>query len=366
MNICMIVYNLVNNGIGKVVLTYSAELVRHGHLVSILAGGPTDDAKIQEAESAGISVARLPDKKQGTAAYFKALRGALVSRRYDIAHVHGNSGMILPEVIIARSSRVAAVVCHCHNTGCDHPALHRLFKPIVTCLCDARLACSKDAGEWLYGKADFMVLPNAFNLARFKFDPESRCTIRKSFGIGRGTVVLGNIARLNPAKNHAFLVKVFEEYHFLNPDSMLLIAGGGAGADTVKGLVESSVAKDSIVLLGDVADPSKLYSCMDCFVFPSLYEGLGIVLVEAQASGLDCFVSENIPLEAYVTNGYHVLKLSDGAEVWADEIAKAMRGPDHMSRAGEHDGRLGRFDIQTGYRILEDVYEAALAKGDHR
>ena len=366
MNICMVVYNLVNNGIGKVVLTYSIELVKHGHLVTILVGGLVDEAKIKEAEHCGISIVRLPNKKRNTVAYFKALKSALDGGRYDIVHVHGNSGMILPEIVIARISGVAAVIGHCHNTGCNHPVLHRLLKPIVTRLCDARLACSRDAGEWLYGKSNFTVLPNAFDLSRYCFDSESRNSIREALKIGRRTIVLGDVARLNPEKNHSFLIKVFEEYHSRQHDSKLMIVGGGPGISFVKELVKSSPAKDSILLFGDIADPSKLYSCMDCFVFPSLYEGLGIVLVEAQTSGLECFVSENIPQEACVTDRYHVLKLDDGAKAWADEIFETMERRGLENRFGEHDARLSRYDIRSGYRILEDVYENIFANGGHR
>lgn len=244
--------------------------------------------------------------------------------------------------------------------------LHRFFKPFVSRLCDTRLACSKAAGEWLYGKSEFTILPNAFNLSRFEFDPESRDTVRDSYEIGKRTIVLGNVARLNPEKNHAFLISVFEEYHSLHPDSMLLIAGGGPGMNRVKGLVESSSARDSIFLLGNVVDPSKLYSCMACFVFPSRYEGLGIALIEAQASGLECFVSECIPQEACVSDKFHVLQLDSGARAWADEIARTMEHVNPRNRHSGHDARLACFDIRSSYHILEEAYGVALAKRGRR
>ena len=110
MNICMIVYNFVNNGIGNVVLTYSTELVNHGHTVTILVGGPSDSSRVEIAEGAGIAVVQLPNKRRDTAAYFRALKSAFDGDQYDIAHVHGNSGMILPEIVTARRSRAAPVL----------------------------------------------------------------------------------------------------------------------------------------------------------------------------------------------------------------------------------------------------------------
>lgn len=360
MNICMVVNNLVNNGIGKVVLTYSAELVRHGHSVSVLVGGPVDDAKVVAAGLNGIFVMRLPDKKRNTLAYLKALRSQLDSGEFDIAHIHGNSGMVLPELVVAKWSRAVAVACHCHSTGCEHPVLHKIFKQFVPHLCDAMLACSWEAGEWLFGGSSFTIVPNAFDVAAFSFDQEARLAIRKRLGIDENTVVLGNVARLNPEKNHAFLIKVFERFRKLVPSSVLIIAGGGPGETRVKGLVESSPEHDAILLLGNVADPAKLYSAMDCFVFPSIHEGLGIVLVEAQLSGLLCVVSDEIPLSAAVSDGFHALALQSGANVWAEEISALLAEPRKRIAGELDDPRAKAFDINNSYRILEFAYQKAL------
>ena len=118
MNVCMVVYNLVNNGIGKVVLTYSAELIRHGHKVTVLVGGPCEREKVDEAVACGITVVQLPDKKSDTLAYLKALGKTLDEGRFDVCHVHGNSGMVFPELVIAKQSRAVSVACHFHSTGC--------------------------------------------------------------------------------------------------------------------------------------------------------------------------------------------------------------------------------------------------------
>ena len=212
MNVCMITYNLVNNGIGKVVLTYSFELIRHGHMVTLLVGGPCEQEKVDEAVACGIAVTQLPDKRSDTLGYFKALSKALGEGQFDICHVHGNSGMVFPELVIAKRSRVVVVACHCHNTGCEHPVLHKVLRPFVPRLCDCMFACSDEAGKWLFGDAGFSVIPNSFELDKFRFDPQARLELREAYGIGEDVYVLGNVARLNPEKNHAFLIKVFEAF----------------------------------------------------------------------------------------------------------------------------------------------------------
>lgn len=248
MNVCMITYNLVNNGIGKVVLTYSFELIRHGHTVTLLVGGPCEQEKVDEAVAHGIAVTQLPDKRSDTLGYFEALSKALDEGQFDICHVHGNSGMVFPELVIAKCSRVVVVACHCHSTGCEHPVLHRVLRPFVPRLCDCMFACSDEAGKWLFGNAGFSVIPNSFDLDKFRFDPQARLELRGAYGIDEDVYILGNVARLNPEKNHAFLIKVFEAFHAENPESILMIAGGGPGEKDVRALVEASPAHDSIRL----------------------------------------------------------------------------------------------------------------------
>ena len=362
MNVCMVVYNLVNNGIGKVVLTYSGELIRCGHKVTVLVGGPCEPEKVDEAVACGITVSQLPDKKSDTLGYFKALRKALDEGRFDVCHVHDNSGMIFPELVVANRSRVVAVACHCHSTGCEHPVLHRVLRRFVPGLCDCMFACSDEAGKWLFGDADYSVVPNSFELGKFAFDPQSRHELREAYGIGGGAYVLGNVARLNPEKNHAFLIKVFEAFHAEHPDSILMIAGGGPGEKDVRALVEASPANDSIMLLGNVKDPAKLYSAMDCFVFPSIHEGLGIVLVEAQLAGLECFVSSDVPKSACISDGFHAISLAETAKGWAGKIAATALRTYDRSKCSFHAGSLEAFDIRSSYRLLEGAYEAALAR----
>lgn len=362
MNVCMVVYNLVNNGIGKVVLTYSAELVRHGHAVTVLVGGPCDRGKVEEANNSGITAVQLPDKKSNTSAYFRALYKALNQTQFDVCHIHGNSGMVFPELVVAKRSRAVAVVCHCHSTGCEHPVLHGLLKRFVPRLCDCMLACSEDAGRWLFGNAEYAVLPNSFDLSKFAFDAEARSKLRDFYGIEEKTYVIGNVARLNPSKNHEFLIDVFTTFHERHRNSILLVAGGGPGENNIKNLADSSPARDSIILLGDVADPSKLYSAMDCFVFPSIHEGLGIVLVEAQLAGLDCFVSSCVPNEACVSGRFHSISLDMSASAWVDAIEQTALFHRDRTKCELFTEQLNHFDIGSSYKILEGAYESALER----
>ena len=356
MKIGMLVYNLVNNGIGKVVTTYSAKLLKDGNQVSVLAGGPCEPGAKGRVESLGVEVVQLPNKKGNMVTYWRSLCSVLRERQFDIVHVHGNSGMVVPDLIAIKSASNSKIVCHCHNTGCEHPVLHKVLRPVASMLSDGCFACSEEAGRWLYGSKGFIVLPNAFQCGVFAFSDDKRREVRRGLGIPDGMFVMGNVARLNPEKNHAFLVKVFEAFHKNNPDSCLVIAGGGPGTQLVKRLAESSEASSSIYLLGDIADPSGLYCAMDCFVFPSIHEGLGIVLVEAQLSGLDCFVSSEVPDGACISEGFHKLSLKSGAAEWARAIAEGASKDRFRNRKPCLLPNAELFDIDKSYQLLKKEY----------
>ena len=356
----MVVANFVNNGIGTVVLNYSRELVRDGGEVTVFVGGPVGEDKQAEADGCGISVVQLPSRKKRPIAYLGELRRRVRAGGFDIVHVHGNSGMVLPDLLAARANRVVTVACHCHNTGCEHPVLHRILKRAVPGGGDILLACSEEAGRWLYGDAPFTVLPNAFDTARFSYSEEARASVRAGLGIPEGAFVLGDVARLNPEKNHAFLIGVFEELRKRDPDARLVIAGDGPGRAAVEDMVAASPARGGILMLGDVPDPSGLYSALDAFVFPSIHEGLGIVLVEAQIAGLGCWVSDDVPAAAGLCGLFHQFPLADGPAVWAERIQKRAQGSPREELSRKALACAAPFDIANTYGLLRGLYEVAV------
>ncbi len=288
--------------------------------MTLLVGGPCEQEKVDEAVAHGIAVTQLPDKRSDTLGYFEALSKALDEGQFDICHVHGNSGMVFPELVIAKCSRVVVVACHCHSTGCEHPVLHRVLRPFVPRLCDCMFACSDEAGKWLLEMRVFRH-PNSFDLDKFRFDPQARLELRGAYGIDEDVYILGNVARLNPEKNHAFLIKVFEAFHAENPESILMIAGGGPRRKKdVGALVEGHRLPMIRLCCLAAKDPAKLYSAMDCFVFPSIHEGLGIVSWRHNSPAALNASYRPKPQDACVSDRFHAIS-AETAERWAGEIA---------------------------------------------
>ena len=354
MKIAMIVKNFINNGIGTVVLNYSLYLEKMGYSVDILVAESVADNKYYDIKGTNITIIQLPSKQKNLIQYYRSLYHILKNNNYSLAHIHGNSGAVFPEIICAKKAHLP-VVCHSHNTRCNHPNIHRMFRRFVSILTDARVACSREAGEWLFGKYDYLVLPNAFCVDNFRYNVDARKSLREELDIDEHTLVIGNVARLNPQKNLLFLLDIFEEFHTNYPNSILIIVGDGPLYDTLNSRVASSNLSGNVIITGDIPDPSGYYSLFDIFVFPSLYEGLGISLVEAQISGLPCIVSDKVPEDAHISNLYYSLKLSANSKQWVSmmyEISEDIRTRERKSC------NAAKFDIKTNVLTLSNVYQS--------
>ena len=167
-------------------------------------------------------------------------------------------------------------------------------------------ACSELAGRWLFGDKTFeqgkvTIINNAIDLDKFKYDEKVRKEKRKELNINDDTLVVGHIGRFVAQKNHTFLIDIFSELHKKEKNSILLLIGQGPLIGEIKQKVETLGISDSVKFLGQRDDVNELYNAMDLFLFPSLYEGLGMVLIEAQANGLPCIASTEVPKNARVS-----------------------------------------------------------------
>lgn len=359
MRIAMVLTNLVRNGITKVATNFSRKLVEHGNDCDLLANGEIDEKLCEELRDYGIGVFVLPAKKKFALSYYRALAVVLQQRDYDLVHVHGNSGMVLPDLIVIRAECKAAVVCHCHSSSCDHLMLHKVFRHLVPRMSNFNIACSAVAGEWLFGQHPYTVLPNAFEIQRFKFDRNLRASFRACLDIPDDAVVLGNIARLNPGKNHLFLLNVFERLRNDGIAAKLIIAGDGPERDNICKRIAISPYSQDIILLGNVSCPEKVYDALDLFVFPSRFEGLGIALIEAQYSGLFCFVSNTVPREACISDRYYSLPLDDVSQ-WTGAIENCLKSREYRSDRGSRLSDARMYDIDAAYDLLLKCYKSAI------
>ena len=281
--------------------------------------------------------------------WLKAHRG-----EYDIVHLHTYHNMDVYKHLSAAKRAKAKIVIHSHNSSGPHAKLHKFLIPACNSYRHTKLACSTEAGKWLYGrKGKFTVINNGINLKNFAFDENVREEYREALSLD-GYTVLGHIGRFNEQKNHRFLIDIFSEYNKLNPKSKLVLVGQGGLEDEIKAKTESMGLSENVLFLGVRDDVEKLLNAFDCFVFPSLYEGLSVVAVEVQANGLKAFFSNTVSPETVLNDNITLLPIED-SKVWADAIASA-----DLKRADKLN--VEKFDVSFTVKQLEEIYAEIASK----
>ena len=256
-------------------------------------------------------------------------------------------------------------ICHAHLCphGIDLKTVPRFFlNRSMRKHLTHRFMCSTEAGIWQYGKAhtgDMIMLNNAVEAATFRFDPERRAAARDALGL-TDELVVGHVGRFNYQKNHPFLIDTFAALHRKMPQSVLLLVGDGTDRPAIEEKIKHLGLENAVRLLGVRNDVPDLLQAMDVFAFPSLYEGLSVALVEVQAAGLPCLISDRMSLECKVTDLVHVKPLADGPEAWADAMLRlAEKGhSDTYAQIVEN-----KFDITENARWLQEFYLSCV-KGD--
>ena len=298
----------------------------------------------------------LPHRKKSTKAYIKELKNLLKQNNYDIVHIHGNSSTMIIDVRTAKKCRIPCVIIHSHNTTCDHKFLHKVLRAPMLRMVSDRLACGRDAGRWMYGKKSFVVLNNAIDLEKFRFDEKIRRKVRESLKINDETIVIGHAGHFSRQKNHEFVLDVFNEFHKKHPDSVLMLVSDGPNFELIKNKAKEMGLSESVMFLGRRNDMVELYQAMDCFILPSLWEGLPLVLVEAQASGLPVLASDVITDEVKCTDHLQFLSLDKGAASWADCIDSLMDVVDRCELNYLQQMKSHGFSITAEAEKLREIY----------
>ena len=287
-------------------------------------------------------------------AYFSYMRDFFQDHpEYQIVHSHIDAMSYLP-LAAAKRAGVPVRIAHSHNTSIDPDFKYLLktcFRYRLPAVATDFLACGKEAGEFLFGGRSFTVIPNAIDASQFAFSQETRDSVRAQLKI-ENNFVIGSVGRLTYQKNLPFLLSVFRELAGLCPEAVLLIVGGGEEEENLKKQAADYHISDRVRFLGIRKDVDQLYQAMDVFVMPSHYEGLPVVGVEAQFSGLPCVFSVNITREIQISDRAHFLNIRREPEEWAEYILKLKdrRRP----RTLLHECR--QMDITYAKDILQDYY----------
>lgn len=275
---------------------------------------------------------------------------------YKIVHGHMHSlGAFYLKA--AKQHHVPVRIAHSHTNATQNDMkklvktwMNKRYAKYATDL----MACSEAAGKYMFGDASFKVVNNAIDAERFAFDQKSRQQKRCELKID-DKFVIGSIGRFEIQKNQKFSVQVFEQYLKQNTDAVLLLVGSGSMEKEVKEFVASKQLTDKVMFLGNRSDVAELYQAMDVFLMPSLFEGLGIVGVEAQAAGTPVVCTDTLPHEIDISPLINRVSLSEPLTVWAEAVDHASKNGLRHSDMREYLKRAN-YDIHSLAVWLQDFY----------
>lgn len=286
--------------------------------------------------------------------------------QYKVLHSHIRSyaSLYLP---IAKAHGVKTII-HSHNTsnGRGMKALaKKLLQYPLRFRADYFFGCSEIAGRWLFGRKivesdRYFMLKNAVDLDRFSYNQEHREKVRNELNIEQDALVIGHIGRMHPQKNHSFLLDCFYEISAVRKDARLILLGDGELRDEVTQQIRRLGLEDKVLLLGIRKNPEEYLSAMDCMVLPSVHEGLPVVVVEAQANGLQCFVSDTVTKEVKLSDLVAYLPISQGTDPWTKAILNCRQSHTDVSAQI----REGGFCINTSSGWLCDFYQKIVKERD--
>jgi glycosyltransferase involved in cell wall biosynthesis len=316
-----------------------------------------------EIISLGGKIVRTPGiSGVGPLKYIQNIEQIIKDEQIDVVHTHTYYNSMF-SLIAAKNTGIKVRITHSHNTKSEESpnllkALYfKISKLIINRYSTNYLACGQDAGEALfYNKNKFTIIDNGIILDDFYYLSSTRQDLRKEFGISKTSKVVLHVGRFDTQKNHTFLVDVFSEYLKLVPDSKLILVGDGTLRTEIEKKVIQLKIEKNVLFLGKRGDVNKLYNIADLFLFPSLHEGLPVTLVEAQANGLICLISDAIDKTIQLTDCIYFDSLSRSAKQWAQKMDEL-----NLSRIDTKEiMQSGRYDMVENIKSIENLYQELL------
>lgn len=308
-----------------------------------------------EIKDLGGTIFRIQPLNPFSRSYREELDEFFKSHHYDIVHCHQDclSSIALG---IAKNNNVKIRIAHSHNANQDHNLKYIIklyYKNKIYEEATHLLACGKEAGDWMYNGKKYIIMNNAIETNKFIYDEELRNKNRKMMNLN-DKFVIGHIGRFNKQKNHEFIIDIFNELHKLNSNSRLVLVGTGELEEKIKEKVNRYSLNDFVIFYGLCDKVHEILQSFDVFLFPSLYEGLPVTMVEAQASGLKCFISNKVPDQCILSDNVEILSLNDDPKRWANEINKYSLGYERKNTLRDIENH--NFDIKENAKWLEEFY----------
>lgn len=357
--IAQVMGKMDGGGVEAVVMNYFKHIDRDRFQFDFIVNDGSTHIPRKEIEELGGRVFVIPGYTHQLA-YQKELRRLFEKNGYEIVHSHINALSVL-SLHAAHKAKIPIRIAHSHNTAGAGETVRNILKNILRKFANKypthRFACGELAGRWLFGDEDFEIIHNAIELDTYAFDPDIRTQVRNDLDLDDDVFVIGHIGRFAAQKNHTFLIEAFARLCDVRGDCVLVCVGEGPLFEDVQNKVAELSIDDKVRFLGQRSDAPRLYQAFDVFVLPSLYEGLCVVGVEAQRSGVMCYMSDQITREISITDHVRYLPIED-PQVWADELVTYDTAEHPLDDRVMNDADFDDYNIVEAAKKLADRYQA--------
>jgi glycosyltransferase involved in cell wall biosynthesis len=348
------------DGISRVVTNYYLYQNHNEIKMDILTINPVNEKLAQEMRINGDYNYVIPFRNKKPIKYIESIAEIIKKNGYQLIHVHGCSATLFVEMLAAKLAGVQVRIAHSHSTACDHVKINNILKPFFLRLCTDGFACGLEAGKWLFNGRIFKIIPNGIDMQTFRYNESIREEVRKRYGL-ENNLVVGHVGRFSEQKNHRKLIEIFEAFYQKRKDGKLVLVGDGV----LKKEIEEIARKKNldVLFVGLSNEVEKWFQTMDIVVFPSLYEGLPLGIIEAQATGLPCLLSNTISPLTAITDLVQFIDLNANTDIWVQKILDIdiTKRKTHQVLV-EQQIKKAHFDIRENCKELENIYKMMIEK----
>ncbi len=356
--ICHVLSGLGAGGVESVIYNYCSQMDKNKYEWHILYQHEPSQKNIDEFEKLGFKLVQIPSKSKHPIKNYKQTYDYFRHEKIDVVHCHMTLMNFIP-LIAARRLKIKSRICHSHNSdvrkkGIIVKCIEKILKRLCIMNATSLLSCGEEAGRYMYGEKKFTIINNALDLKKFRYNINSRKNIRNKYHIDNDAFIIGHIGRFTNQKNHTFIINIFKEIHKKNKKAILMLIGDGELREEIMALVKAYKLTKYVIFTGIVSNTNDYYSAFDMFILPSIWEGLPVVGIEAQISGLNCLLANNIDHNVIVIKEkVSLLGLNEIA--WVNEAQKIINMKKNR-KIDENQFNQKNFNILKEVEKLENIY----------
>lgn len=351
----ILVYGMTENrgGIESYLMNYFKSFDHSKIIFDFVTDSPSV-AYEKEIISLGSKIFYIPSRRENVIKNMLSIRKIVLENGYDTVYYNILSASAVFSMLGLLGTKRVKIITHSHNNSVGNLKVHLTLRPLLNFMTDKRLACSVTAAKFMFGKRyakRTVIINNAVDTERFKFNSLVRNEVRKEFGI-ENRLVIGHIGRLCYQKNTLFLIDIFNEIVKQNKNAVLLLVGDGEDRNAVINKINQLGLHKSVIMTGVRSDIHRLLQAMDLLLLPSRFEGLPVVLIEAQSAGLRCLTSNAVTKAAKITDLLQYINSNASASFWAK---KAIQCANYERFDTAEETKNAGFDIRTQAAYLQEV-----------